>query len=132
MHHLSDLEDEIFADTATVFSSFTYLITAARHLGSLLKLNESFLPNNYELVSLSDTSMTIWLLKLPDCKREPNDARTGEVDEVLFQTHFLVNGYVLLFIYYSMILSIAQTPSCQLFRSFGSPSLLLPSRVFST
>ena len=99
MRHLSELEDDVFADTATVFSSFTYLVTAARHLGSLLKLNESFLPNNYELVSDSDTSMTSWLLNLPDCKREPNDARTGEMDEVLFQAHFLVNAYVYLLIY---------------------------------
>ena len=86
-----------------MFSSFTYLVTAARHLGGILKLNESFLPNNYELVSSGDTSLTSWLLNLPECKREPNDARTGEMDEVLFQAHFLVNAYVYLDISLYMI-----------------------------
>ncbi|MCJ1311211.1 hypothetical protein MMC25_004882 [Agyrium rufum] len=88
---VDEMQDSIFADVVVTFSSYAYRISAVYELGRLLKLNENFVPNNNDIAIAGDAALSSWLLNLPDTKREPT-LPNGDMDEMLFQAHMVVNA----------------------------------------
>ena len=80
-----------FNDDAITFSSFAYRVTAARLIGRLLKLNQSFCPNSSEIVVSIDYSINNWFLHLPEHKKLTLDHQ-GQMDEMIFQAHMMSNA----------------------------------------
>lgn len=83
-----------FADQEIIFSSFSYLIDAAYILGSVLVLYEDTSKSVDRTIAEVDTSLVSWSLNLP--KEKLQSVRSnGEVDELLFTAHVIINTYVL-------------------------------------
>ena len=88
---LGDLDEDAFADDDETLSSFAYRIQAARELGGLLKLDESYSAENMRLATSLDSSLTNWVLHLPSSKQQALNS-SGNVDEMLFQAHGMINA----------------------------------------
>ncbi|KAK2594458.1 hypothetical protein QQS21_007804 [Conoideocrella luteorostrata] len=87
---LVEYDDRAFEDGHSLFSSFAYLIDAARILGSTLsiadKIGDSVLPT----VKNAEANIASWHLYLPDYKKEPVQV-DGSVDEIMFRAHMFIN-----------------------------------------
>jgi hypothetical protein len=79
-----------FAEEEVVYSSFTYLIDAARIIGALQALGQEPTKPSDPLLEIADTKLVNWLTHLPRCKQEIID-EDGKFDEILFHAHLLIN-----------------------------------------
>ena len=89
--YLSDMDETAFQDDDVTFSSYAYRITAIREMGNLLVLNNSFCPTSSDIVPVVDAALQNWILHLPKSKETPVD-ENGQVDEMMFQAHAIVNA----------------------------------------
>lgn len=85
-----------FADQEMIFSSFSYLIDAAQILATILIIYEDTSKSVEKTIAEVDTGLVSWLLNLPKEKSQLVKVN-GEVDELLFAAHAIINTYVLLF-----------------------------------
>ncbi|KAL7921451.1 hypothetical protein ACQKWADRAFT_321480 [Trichoderma austrokoningii] len=72
------------------FSSFAYLIDAARILGTTLAAGDTANESPYSLVKNAEANLMSWNLYLPQTKRDPV-RRNGTIDEILFKAHMVMN-----------------------------------------
>ncbi|KAK7697471.1 hypothetical protein SLS64_013483 [Diaporthe eres] len=87
----ADFEDQIFADTDTVFSSFTYRIKAAHILGQVVSITGPQGVHRDE-VQLVDNALASWSLHLPPSKAETEIINTyGRFDIIMFQAHVMIS-----------------------------------------
>lgn len=87
----ADFEDQIFADTDTVFSSFTYRIKAAHVLGQVVSITG---PQGVhrDQVQMVDNALASWSLHLPPSKTETEIVSTyGRFDIIMFQAHVMIS-----------------------------------------
>lgn len=92
-HPLSwaDFEDQIFAGTDTVFSSFSYRIKAAHILGQVLSITGPQGVHRDE-VQMVDNALASWSLHLPPSKAETEIINTyGGFDIIMFQAHVMIS-----------------------------------------
>lgn len=89
-HTVREYDNRVFADHETSFSSFTYLIDAARVLGIALATAAPYARSVDSLVKSAELNVLSWHLHLPPGKRDPVDA-DGNVDERMFLAHMLIN-----------------------------------------
>lgn len=89
---LEDYDNSAFDSEETVFSSYTYRIDAIRILGKILPITDPDVMD-YHAQDIADASLANWHLHLPACKKEIL-GKGLEVDEILFQAHMVINGYV--------------------------------------
>ncbi|UNI13301.1 hypothetical protein JDV02_000059 [Purpureocillium takamizusanense] len=87
---LLDYEDRGFDEVDVPFSSFTYLIDAARILGTTLAAGDVMGGSPVALVKNAEANIMSWDLHLPQSKRDPVRPN-GSVDEVLFRAHMVIN-----------------------------------------
>lgn len=87
---LKEYDDRCFEERAESFSSFTYLIDAARILGTTLAAGDIAGGSPMSLVKNAEANIMSWDLHLPQCKRDPVKSN-GHVDEVLFRAHLMIN-----------------------------------------
>ena len=87
---LEDYDTREFAEEDIVFSSFTYLIDAARIIGAVLPtVDETEAPSD-TAVSNADARLVNWCVHLPECKKEMISRSRG-MDEMIFQAYMLIN-----------------------------------------
>lgn len=87
----ADFEDQIFADTDTVFSSFSYRIKAAHILGQVLSITGPQGVHRDE-VQMVDNALASWSLHLPPSKAETEIINTyGKFDIIMFQAHVMIS-----------------------------------------
>ncbi|KAJ6447188.1 Calcium channel YVC1 [Purpureocillium lavendulum] len=83
---LTEYDDRGFDQVNVPFSSFTYLIDAARILGTSLAAGDIAGGSPIALVKNAEANIMSWDLHLPPSKRDPVRPN-GSVDEVLFRAH---------------------------------------------
>ncbi|KAF2711399.1 hypothetical protein K504DRAFT_373872 [Pleomassaria siparia CBS 279.74] len=85
-----DFESSVFADEEMTFSSFCYRIEAVRLLGRVLTITGA--QGVYrDQVQAVDNALAAFLHHLPASKSEPEIINTyGELDELMFQTHVVI------------------------------------------
>lgn len=87
----ADFETQIFADTDTAFSSFSYRIKAAHILGQVLSITGPQGVHRDE-VQMVDNALASWSLHLPPAKAETQIVNTyGGFDIMLFQAHVMIS-----------------------------------------
>ncbi|RMZ69291.1 c6 transcription factor [Pyrenophora seminiperda CCB06] len=87
---LDDFHDNVFADEEHVFSSFCYRIEAVRLLGRVLTITGTQGVHR-DLVQAADNALAAFIHHLPRSKSEAEIVSTfGEVDELMFQTHTII------------------------------------------
>lgn len=87
----ADFENQIFADTDTVFSSFSYRIKAAHILGQVMSITGPQGVHRDE-VQLVDNALASWSLHLPSSKAETEIVSTyGGFDIIMFQAHVMIS-----------------------------------------
>jgi hypothetical protein len=89
-HTQDEYNNRDFADQEITFSSFSYLIDAARILGSVLVLYEDTSKSIDRAIAEVDTSLVSWSLNLPKEKSQLVRSN-GDVDELLFAAHVIIN-----------------------------------------
>ncbi|KAG8410403.1 hypothetical protein J3458_017727 [Metarhizium acridum] len=92
---LADFDSREFASDNHVYSSFAYLIGAARGVAQILAATppDKRTSPPIDLVEAVDAVVDGWLLLLPECKR-PLMSKTGEMDELLFYAHMSIHAYM--------------------------------------
>lgn len=86
---LEEYDNRELDDTETPFSSFTYLIDAARMHGTCLAAGDVAGKSPIELVKITEANILSWHLHLPKRKRDAV-CDDGSVDEVLFRAHMMI------------------------------------------
>ncbi|KAF2758821.1 hypothetical protein EJ05DRAFT_476127 [Pseudovirgaria hyperparasitica] len=86
-HTVDSFESDIFSNTDKCFSSFAYMVHAAKILGSVLQIDPSGATD--KVVNQVDTALSAWMLNLPCSKREVM-SRSETVDEVLLQAQMII------------------------------------------
>lgn len=87
----ADFENQIFADTDTVFSSYSYRIKAAHILGQVLSITGPQGVHRDE-VQMVDNALASWSLHLPPSKTEAETINTyGGFDIIMFQAHVMIS-----------------------------------------
>lgn len=87
----ADFENQIFADTDTVFSSFSYRIKAAHILGQVMSITGPQGVHRDE-VQMVDNALASWSLHLPPSKEETEISNTyGGFDIIMFQAHVMIS-----------------------------------------
>ncbi|SPN96549.1 uncharacterized protein DNG_00072 [Cephalotrichum gorgonifer] len=87
---LGEYDDRCFEAGDDSFSSFTYLIDAARILGTTLAAGDIAGGSPDSLVKNAEANIMSWDLYLPQSKRDPVRP-DGTVDEVLFRARLMIN-----------------------------------------
>ncbi|KND91881.1 hypothetical protein TOPH_03594 [Tolypocladium ophioglossoides CBS 100239] len=87
---LREYDNRGFEEGDVAFSSFTYLIDAARILGSTLAAGDILGKSPSSLVKNAEANIMSWDLHLPRSKRDPVRA-DGSVDEIMFRAHMAIN-----------------------------------------
>ena len=90
---LTEYEDRGFDQVDVPFSSFAYLVDAARILGTTLAAGDVAGGSPVALVKNAEANIMSWDLHLPQSKRDPVRPN-GSVDEVLFRAHMVINTQV--------------------------------------
>ncbi|ORY01124.1 hypothetical protein BCR34DRAFT_494151 [Clohesyomyces aquaticus] len=86
----ADYESSLFADEEVTFSSFCYRIEAVRLLGRVLAITGAHGVHRDQVQSV-DNALAAFLHHLPPSKSEPEIVNTyGELDELMFQTHMVL------------------------------------------
>lgn len=87
----TDVENQIFADTDTVFSSFSYRLKAAHILGQVMSITGPQGVHRDE-VQMVDNALASWSLHLPPSKAETEIVNTyGGFDTIMFQAHVIIS-----------------------------------------
>ncbi|KAG8162163.1 hypothetical protein KVR01_007928 [Diaporthe batatas] len=87
----ADFDNRIFADTDTLFSSFSYRIKAAQILGQVMSITGPQGVHRDE-VQMVDNALASWSLHLPPSKAETETINTyGGFDVVMFQAHVMIS-----------------------------------------
>ncbi|PGH08480.1 hypothetical protein AJ79_05969 [Helicocarpus griseus UAMH5409] len=86
---LIEFDHREFDAVDMVFSSFAYLIDAARILGTALAIGSNDGNPVDPAVDHADSGLVAWSLHLPDSKKEPVTEK-GKVDPILFLAHMLI------------------------------------------
>jgi hypothetical protein len=87
---LLEYEAREIAEEDFAFSSFAYLVDVARIMGCVLSVRSELREPFDSLVSNADARMVNWGLHLPKYKQEVFQ-ENGEIDELLFQAHMMIN-----------------------------------------
>ncbi|KAK5994030.1 C6 finger domain transcription factor iacK-like protein [Cladobotryum mycophilum] len=87
---LGEYDDRGFEENTRPFSTFAYLIDAARILGTTLAAGDIAGGSPSSLVKNAEANIMSWHLHLPREKRDPVRA-DGTVDEVLLRAHMMIN-----------------------------------------
>lgn len=76
----------------TSFSSFAYLIGAARCVASAAPMAMGITPEDASLhvIHTADSILDGWLLLLPSGRKQIMD-KSGEIDELMFQANLLIH-----------------------------------------
>ncbi|POR30976.1 Uncharacterized protein TPAR_08822 [Tolypocladium paradoxum] len=90
---LQEYDNRGFEDGNVGFSSFTYLIDAARILGATLAAGDVLGKSPLSLVKNAEANIMSWDLHLPHSKRDPVRP-DGTVDEIMFRAHMMINTSV--------------------------------------
>lgn len=91
---MDQFRDRAFFSQHIVHSSFAYRVEAVRILGTILQLDRSVYARDSNETTAVEASLNSWLLLLPPAKREVLSCE-GQVDEMLFQAHMIINASVL-------------------------------------
>lgn len=83
---LDEYDNREFDNADIPFSSYAYLIDAARMHGPCLAAGDVAGKSPIELVKITEANILSWHLHLPERKRDPV-CDDGSVDEVLFRAH---------------------------------------------
>lgn len=86
---LDEYDNREFDDADAPFSSYAYLIDAARMNGTCLAAGDVAGKSPIELVKITEANILSWHLHLPTRKRDPV-CDDGSVDEVLFRAHMMI------------------------------------------
>lgn len=85
-----DFDSRVFADEEVAFSSFSYRIEAVRILGRVLSITGAHGVHRDEVQAV-DNALAAWMHHLPPSKSDSEIVNTyGELDEVMFQAHTLI------------------------------------------
>ncbi|USP80708.1 uncharacterized protein yc1106_07982 [Curvularia clavata] len=96
---LAEFHGNVFADEEKVFSSFCYRIEAVRLLGRVLTIAGTHGVHR-DRVQAVDNSLAAFIHHLPRNKSETQISNTfGELDELMFQTHTIIQWGILLLHY---------------------------------
>ncbi|KAK1985392.1 hypothetical protein LZ30DRAFT_708563 [Colletotrichum cereale] len=89
---LEDFDYREFASEDVSFSSFTYLITAVRCAALAISTTPKIASreDSTQIIQNADSVIEGWSLLLPRDRKQVM-TRTGEIDELLFQAHLLIN-----------------------------------------
>jgi hypothetical protein len=86
----TDFESSVFANEEMTFSSFCYRIEAVRLLGRVLAITGAHGVHR-DRVQAVDNALAAFIHHLPPSKSEPEIVNTyGELDELMFQTHMII------------------------------------------
>lgn len=85
---LAQFSDRHFADEDIEYSSFCYRIEAVQILSRVLSISNA--EAHADEVQAIDNSLAAWTHYVPTAKRDLI-ANSGEVDEMLFQAHMIIN-----------------------------------------
>lgn len=91
---MDQFRDRAFFSQDIVHSSFAYRVGAVKILGTILQLDRSIYARDSNETVAVEASLNSWLLLLPPAKREILSCE-GQVDEMLFQAHMIINASVL-------------------------------------
>jgi len=94
---MTQFDSRLFADDEFQFSSFCYRIEAARILTRVLALTGTH-DVHHDQVQAVDNALAGWTHHLPPAKADIID-KLGEVDEILFQAHMIIQ-YASLFLHF--------------------------------
>lgn len=94
---VAQYDNRLFADDEFQFSSFCYRIDAARILTRVLALTGNY-DVHHDQVQAVDNALAGWAHHLPPGKADIID-KFGEVDEILFQAHMIIQ-YASLFLHF--------------------------------
>ncbi|KAK2018376.1 hypothetical protein LZ32DRAFT_625157 [Colletotrichum eremochloae] len=89
---LEDFDYREFASEDTSFSSFTYLITAVRCAALAISTAPKVASKEHstQIIQNADSIIEGWSILLPRDRKQVM-TKTGEIDELLFQAHLLIN-----------------------------------------
>ncbi|RAL06955.1 putative C6 transcription factor [Aspergillus homomorphus CBS 101889] len=89
---LHDFDCREFALDDPVFSSFTYLIGAARCAALAISTapRNTVKEDSTRVIQTADSILDGWLLLLPQSRKQLM-SKTGEIDELMFQAHLLIH-----------------------------------------
>ncbi|PWY88819.1 hypothetical protein BO94DRAFT_556214 [Aspergillus sclerotioniger CBS 115572] len=89
---LQEFDCREFASDETAFSSFAYLIGAVRCAVLALSTSPKMAvkEDSMQVIQAADSILDGWLLLLPKDRKQVM-AKTGEVDELMFQAHLLIH-----------------------------------------
>lgn len=89
---LQDFDCREFAIDNISFSSFAYLVGAARSAVAAITSarHRTTSEASPELISRADTTLDGWLLLLPKTAKETMD-KSGNIDELMFQAQMLIH-----------------------------------------
>jgi len=90
---MDQFRDRTFFSQDIVHSSFAYRVEAVRILGTILQLDRSIYAQDSNETAAIEASLNSSLLFLPPAKREILNCE-GQVDEMLFQAHMIINASV--------------------------------------
>lgn len=94
-----DFENSAFSNDDMIFSSFCYRIEAVRLLGRVLEITGAHTVNR-DRVQAVDNALAAFIHHLPPSKSEPEIINTyGELDELMFQTHAIIQ-YAIMLLHY--------------------------------
>ncbi|KAK1999790.1 hypothetical protein LX36DRAFT_631736 [Colletotrichum falcatum] len=89
---LEDFDSREFASQDTPFSSFAYLITAVRCAALAISTapKAASREDSTQIIQNADSIIEAWTLLLPRDRKQVM-GKTGEIDELMFQAHFVIN-----------------------------------------
>ena len=87
---LEEYDTREFEDEEIIFSSFTYLIDAARIIGATLPTSSEVGAPFDSVAVHADARLVNWSAHLPECKKEMVN-KSRSMDEMIFQAHMLIN-----------------------------------------
>ncbi|RAH67465.1 putative C6 transcription factor [Aspergillus aculeatinus CBS 121060] len=89
---LQDFDCREFALDDPVFSSFTYLIGAARCAAMAIATapRNTVKEDSTRVIQTADSILDAWLLLLPPSRKQLM-SKTGEIDELMYQAHLLIH-----------------------------------------
>ncbi|KAH7408599.1 hypothetical protein DE146DRAFT_605246 [Phaeosphaeria sp. MPI-PUGE-AT-0046c] len=91
-----DFENSTFSNDDIIFSSFCYRIEAVRLLGRVLAITGTHAVHR-DRVQAADNALAAFIHHLPPSKSEPEIINTyGELDELMFQTHAIMQYAIML------------------------------------
>lgn len=91
-----DFENSTFSNEEMMFSSFCYRIEAIRLLGRVLEITGTHAVHR-DRVQAVDNALAAFIHHLPLSKSEPEIINTyGELDELMFQTHAIIQYSIML------------------------------------